>query len=158
MYDIYDNDFDKAFDEAVDAIEKKEHRLIWADALKRHYAWWKGGSREMTMDEAKSDFDCIIDLQPTVEVMTKGKYAALMGLHTTTPAFDPDAPLDADFVRAFRVVLEGLAEPTKHGRWINEPNCWYRCSICGEHYPSISGDMKYNYCPNCGARMDEVEE
>lgn len=37
MYDIYDNDFDKAFDEAVEAIErdaKKKHgRLIDADAL-----------------------------------------------------------------------------------------------------------------------------
>lgn len=43
-------------------------RLIDADKLKAHYAWWKGGTREMTMDEAKSDFDCIIDLQPTVEV------------------------------------------------------------------------------------------
>lgn len=42
-------------------------RLIDADKLKKHYAWWKGGTREMTMDEAKSDFDCIVDLQPTVE-------------------------------------------------------------------------------------------
>ena len=42
-------------------------RLIDADALKRHYAWWKDGTREMTMDEAKSDFDTIIDLQPTIE-------------------------------------------------------------------------------------------
>lgn len=67
MFDLYDNDFDKAFDEAVDAIEKKEHRLIWADKLKQHYAWWKGGSREMTMDEAKNDFDTIISLQPTAK-------------------------------------------------------------------------------------------
>ena len=44
MHDIYDNDFDKAFDEAVEAIEKKEHRLIYADKLKAHYAWWKGGT------------------------------------------------------------------------------------------------------------------
>ena len=42
-------------------------RLIDADALKAHYAWWQGGTREMTMDEAKNDFDTIIDLQPTVE-------------------------------------------------------------------------------------------
>lgn len=47
-------------------------RLIDADKLKAHYAWWKGGSREMTMDEAKSDFDCIIDLQPTVEPIKNG--------------------------------------------------------------------------------------
>ena len=44
-------------------------RLIDADKLKAHYAWWKGGTREMTMDEAKSDFDTIIDLQPTVEAI-----------------------------------------------------------------------------------------
>ena len=42
-------------------------RIIDADALKRHYSWWKGGTREMTMDEAKNDFDTIIDLQPTIE-------------------------------------------------------------------------------------------
>lgn len=42
-------------------------KLIDADKLKAHYAWWKGGTREMTMDEAKNDFDTIIDLQPTVE-------------------------------------------------------------------------------------------
>lgn len=42
-------------------------RIIDADKLKAHFAWWKGGSREMTMDEAKSDFDCIIDLQPTID-------------------------------------------------------------------------------------------
>ncbi len=46
-------------------------RLIDADKLKAHYAWWEGGTREMTMDEAKSDFDTIIDLQPTVEIPTQ---------------------------------------------------------------------------------------
>lgn len=42
-------------------------RLIDADKLKAHYAWWEGGTREMTMGEAKKDFDTIIDLQPTIE-------------------------------------------------------------------------------------------
>lgn len=74
MYDIYDNDFDKAFDEAVEAIEKKEHRLIWADALKKHYAWWKDGGYEMTLDEAKNCFDNIVDLQPTVEPTKHGRW------------------------------------------------------------------------------------
>ena len=40
------------------------------------------------------------------------------------------------------------AEPVRHGKWIIEDGhvC---CSECGE----IS--KEYNYCPNCGARMDE---
>ena len=49
-------------------------RLIDADKLKAHYAWWKGGTREMTMDEAKSDFDTIIDLQQTVEPVKHGRW------------------------------------------------------------------------------------
>ena len=65
MYDVYDNDFDKAFDEAVDAIEKKEHRLIWADKLKQHYAWWGNDGAEYR--ERKADFDVIVDLQPTAD-------------------------------------------------------------------------------------------
>lgn len=50
------------------------------------------------------------------------------------------------------------AEPVKQGKWIEEPNCWYRCSICGQHYPSTRGYMYFNYCPNCGARMSEGSE
>ena len=46
-----------------------EGRLISAEALKRHYAWWEGGSGEMTLDEAKRNFDTIIDIQPTIGVM-----------------------------------------------------------------------------------------
>lgn len=48
-------------------------KLIDADKLKNHYSWWKGGTREMTMDEAKSDFDTIIDLQPSVDIVRCGE-------------------------------------------------------------------------------------
>lgn len=41
----------------------------------------------------------------------------------------------------------------KTGRWIAEPNCWYRCSDCGAHYPSIRRYMDYKFCPRCGADM-----
>lgn len=58
------------------------------------------------------------------------------------------------------------AEPTKHGRWIVCDDLYktidgrvfdgYReCSVCGEMYPYFP---EHNYCPNCGAIMDEVEE
>ena len=43
------------------------------------------------------------------------------------------------------------AEPVKHGRWIivNHKECFCRCSECG-----CMPMYKYNYCPNCGAKMD----
>ena len=51
--------------------------------------------------------------------------------------------------------------PVKHGRWIYDDEAYpggnpyghYECDQCGESAPH-----KTNYCPNCGARMDEVEE
>ena len=57
------------------------------------------------------------------------------------------------------ILGELLALPSARpkGKWIKEPNCMYRCSICGSHYPSIKGFMDYNFCPNCGSDNREVE-
>ena len=49
--------------------------------------------------------------------------------------------------------------PVRHGRW--EPteapfmNECEDCSVCG--YRTVWGH-RYNYCPNCGAKMDEPME
>ena len=45
--------------------DKEMGKLIDADKLKAHYSWWKDGTREMTMGEAKDIFDEIVDMQPT---------------------------------------------------------------------------------------------
>lgn len=46
-------------------------------------------------------------------------------------------------------------DAVKHGHWIavNSDEEEYKCSECGdkEYYTC-------NYCPNCGAKMDEEEE
>lgn len=43
-----------------------------------------------------------------------------------------------------------------HGRWIDIPNKqeWDQkmCSVCGEYFC-----CQDNYCPNCGAKMDDVK-
>ena len=50
----------------------------------------------------------------------------------------------------------------KHGRWIRKESkrsYWFECSECG--YPPPLDKFKRewfsNYCPNCGAKMDERE-
>lgn len=51
------------------------------------------------------------------------------------------------------------AESVRHGRWEGKPIAGYstvRCSECGDVFMENSG--KWNYCPNCGAKMDEVKE
>lgn len=58
------------------------------------------------------------------------------------------------------------AEPVKHGRWewYVSPIClsgdlYYRCSVCGESDPwRMTTRGHANYCPNCGAKMDEEGE
>lgn len=57
------------------------------------------------------------------------------------------------------------AEPIRHGRWINDGIDKWKCSLCqkGNIYAfkwSVDGgyELQDNYCPNCGAKMDEVEE
>lgn len=43
--------------------------------------------------------------------------------------------------------------PVVHGWWIFNDDWWeFRCSLCGSHVGNIK---KYNYCPNCGAKMDK---
>ena len=67
-------------------------------------------------------------------------------------------------------LLESLpaadVEPVRHGRWIyNAESGECVCSACGENALSFRKDTLYgvdlyetcltDYCPNCGARMDE---
>ena len=53
--------------------------------------------------------------------------------------------------------------PVVHGRWINAPLCGNdncRCSACGSWHnihANLNGEIMQKYCPNCGAKMDEVE-
>ena len=47
-------------------------------------------------------------------------------------------------------------DPVKHGRWEDDHD-YIKCSVCGV---SVKRDFVFfdigdwNYCPNCGARMD----
>lgn len=49
----------------------------------------------------------------------------------------------------------GIAE-VRRGKWIEDKDCDGRhCSECGEDYCYLVCNAEsYNYCPNCGARMD----
>ena len=50
--------------------------------------------------------------------------------------------------------------PVRHGRWIEKDKytfgTFYDCSICDNRI--LDNGHSWNYCPNCGARMDEVIE
>lgn len=45
--------------------------------------------------------------------------------------------------------------PVRHGRW-RESGSLLECQSCGEIYSRLGGNAgkSWNYCPNCGAKMD----
>lgn len=85
----------------------------------------------------------LIDADALFEVLGLDQYNNAEGM-TSDEEWIADAIMSVPTIEA---------EPVRRGKWIREPNCWYRCAVCGDHYPSIADNMKYNYCPNCGADM-----
>ena len=50
------------------------------------------------------------------------------------------------------------AEPIRHGHWQRGEDMfgnYYKCSVCDSTEDIGWG---FDYCPNCGAKMDEVTE
>lgn len=49
------------------------------------------------------------------------------------------------------------AETVRHGKWIDKSGgiegAWNYCSVCGERAIEL-----YDYCPNCGAKMEDDNE
>ena len=50
------------------------------------------------------------------------------------------------------------AVPVVHGRWITTEYDSVKCSICGSNEDVWWADTGTNFCPNCGAKMDEVSD
>ena len=48
--------------------------------------------------------------------------------------------------------------PVRHGKWVSVPHKLARvCSVCNRDEPYKFADIDadvYEYCPNCGAKMD----
>ena len=65
----------------------------------------------------------------------------------------PDINLSCEkFEAAIIKIPAADVAPVRHGRWIDAREyCGdYMCSNCEALY----GTNKFNYCPNCGAKMD----
>lgn len=47
-------------------------------------------------------------------------------------------------------------QEVRHGRWVQDGTGYHaKCSVCGE---IVYRGWYYSFCPNCGAKMDEVSE
>ena len=54
--------------------------------------------------------------------------------------------------------IDGKNDVVAHGHWIRD-GVFNDCSVCGMPYiqPHINGNPTFKYCPNCNAKMDEVD-
>ena len=59
-------------------------------------------------------------------------------------------------INALRNAPSVDVSPVVHGRWIEQEKytfgTMYDCSICGDRI--LDNGHSWNYCPNCGCRMD----
>ena len=78
----------------------------------------------------------------------------------------PVAGCFSNMISAYDVIMLPAADvaPVVHGRWIHIGKYGeYECSVCHgidtdcSDYYSSHVVTEQDYCPNCGARMDEVE-
>lgn len=121
-------------------IEADTYRKKWADIFDSAYG-----------DSCCEMFKKSIDEQPTADVVEKEKWDRLL----------ENSIILADAVQKYQLAD---AVEVKHGRWIEDRFCSTiagtyevrRCSVCGDHYEEVGYD--WNYCPNCGSRMDGREE
>lgn len=61
--------------------------------------------------------------------------------------------MEDDFKKAIKKMPKGIivdVAPVRHGRWKRYGKNLGECSECGEVV-----SVRNNYCPNCGAKMDE---
>lgn len=66
---------------------------------------------------------------------------------------------------ALKCFVEGIpaadVAPVRHGRWVHDgqrARCgvdWWHCSNCGSLASGV--EIKFRYCPHCGAKMDGAE-
>lgn len=76
----------------------------------------------------------------------------------------PLAGCFSNMISAYDVIMIPAADvaPVRHGRWVSIPHKLARvCSVCNHDEPYKFADIDadvYDYCPNCGAKMDEVSE
>ena len=83
-------------------------------------------------------------------------------LDTTEKFMDEDRTVETykALLKECYVVLPSATPKHKMGRWEWQKEDIYRCSECGEdvHVKEVMNVPQYDFCPNCGVKMEERED
>lgn len=88
--------------------------------------------------------------------------ARVLDTPTTSPTYQRYSAQLTERVQMARMVEDAPAAdvaPVVHGRWSWDTGDIWTCSVCGtrNHIKEVMGRPDFNYCPNCGAKMDKEE-
>lgn len=64
-----------------------------------------------------------------------------------------DFCVNETFYDAMQTIPAADVVPVRHGEW-QEINGIFRCSLCEYSFEHEGYQHFFNYCPNCGAKMD----
>ena len=110
-----------------------------------------------TPDEAIRRIELLGDVSPAADAVDAVEYVERKALRDAL--YDADA-ITMSGVKILNQFPSADVAPVRHGRWIEKDKytfgVMYDCSICGNRI--LDNGHSWNYCPNCGARMDEVSE
>ena len=150
---------------AIAALEQEPSNNSIKTELKPSDDWVDVPSDEMTLEQARA---AVKDLRKAL-AMEKGAYNALVKNVQCEDCISRQAVEDAiyDYSRScdvnFGQIMEYIEKippvvrENKTGQWSHDGSHWknrYICSECG--YKLF--DEPTNFCPHCGAKMQEVEE
>lgn len=62
-----------------------------------------------------------------------------------------------DFEEYSRIICQLPSVTQKSGKWIKKGNT-LKCPFCGAKGEDIKDDYCFNYCPNCGAKMESEDK
>ncbi len=134
-------------------------RLIDADALKKYILINNVGCG-CSEDYQKSFLSAVED-QPTAVPDTVKDLVTIFQNSKDMKLIARDGDLRADRIVVGRVPFEVRTVVT--GKWIkldmHRGMEQYKCSACNSecYIPECMGEPLYEFCPNCGARMEEKE-
>ena len=82
-------------------------------------------------------------------------------MHEEGGLIDPDCELGInESIEVIKAIPSADVAEVRHGHWGKMFNgkftggaYWYSCSNCGRIVPDVRSGG-WNYCPNCGAKMD----
>ena len=59
----------------------------------------------------------------------------------------------SDLCRDTANLLEEVEQEPKTGHWVRKSLNEYHCGVCDEAFSGV--DFEYDYCPKCGAKMED---